>query len=190
MRIDDDRRIEIGEGDHQHCKRNVVPEAAHVGISAGKTRSDLGKEHRNKHQCLREDDGHHIRGIHLQGDVLTYASVLFVADDTLCILYRHLADSLHQCDCCHKYQEKQHQLQNNHDGAAVRRLETRVDLGQQCVRQTGDDTDHDNERNTVSDTLVGNLLSEPHDEHGAGDQNHRGVDHEQERMSVDERRGR
>ena len=74
--------------------------------------------------------------------------------------------------------------------AAVRRLETRVDLGQQGVRQTGHDTDHDDERNAVPDTLVGDLLSEPHDEHGAGDQDHRGVDHEPERVAVDERRGR
>ena len=96
LRVDDNRRVEVGEGDYQHCKREVVPETGHRAESSREGRT--GEQRRNKHQSLREDDRHHIRGIHLQRDVLTYAAVLFVTDDTLCILYRDLADRLYQSD--------------------------------------------------------------------------------------------
>lgn len=43
LRIDDDRRIKIGEGDHQHGKRKVVPEARHVGEGAGEAGAILVK---------------------------------------------------------------------------------------------------------------------------------------------------
>lgn len=46
--------------------------------------------------------------------------------------------------------------------------------------QAGDDTHHDDERNTVTKTLVRNLLTEPHDEHGAGGKYHYRADLEQE----------
>jgi len=57
------------------------------------------------------------------------------------------------------------------------------------VGKTGHDTDHDDQRNAVTDTLVRDLLAQPHDEHGAGDQNRRGIGDEAERIAVDERRG-
>ena len=54
--------------------------------------------------------------------------------------------------------------------------------------QTGHNTDHDYQRDTVADTLVRDLLAEPHDEHRTGDQNRRRISNEPERVAVDERR--
>ena len=187
MRVDDNRRVEVGEGDYQHCKREVVPETGHRAESSRESRT--GEQRRNKHQSLREDDRHHIRGIHLQRNVLTYAAVLFVTDDTLCILYRDLADRLYQSDRCHEDKEQQHQLEDQHDGATRGSLEAGVDLGQQRVRETCHDTDHNDQRDTVTDTLVGDLLAQPHDEHGSGDQDRRRIGNEAERIAVNERSG-
>ena len=47
------------------------------------------------------------------------------------------------------------------------------------MRQAGDDTHHDDERNAVADTFVGDLLAEPHHEHRTGDQHDRRPDGEQ-----------
>ena len=187
MGVDDNRGVEVGERDYQHCKREVVPETGHRAESSCEGRT--GEQRRDKHQSLREDDGHHIRSIHLQGDVLTYTAVLFVTDDTLCILYRYLADCLYQGDRSHEDQEQQHQLEDKHDGATAGGLETRIDLGQQGVGQTGHDTDHDYQRDTVADTLVRDLLAEPHDEHGTGDEDRRRIGYEAERVAVNECRG-
>ena len=112
----------------------------------------------------------YIRGIHLQRTVLTYAAVLFVTDDTLCILYRDLADSLQEGDRRHEDEEQEHHFEDKHDGAAAGGLEARIDLGQQRMGQTCHDADHDYQRDTVTDTLVRDLLAEPHDEHGTRDQ--------------------
>ena len=187
MRIDDNRGVEVGERDYQHCKREVVPEAGHRAESSRESRT--GEQRRNKHQSLREDDRHHIRGIHLQRNVLTYAAVLFVTDDTLCILYRDLADSLHEGDRRHEDEEQEHQFEDKHDGAAAGGLEARIDLGQQRMGQTCHDADHDYQRDTVTDTLVRDLLAEPHDEHGTRDQDRRRIGNEAERVAVNERSG-
>lgn len=63
--VDDNRGVEVGERDYQHCKREVVPETGHRAESSCEGRT--GEQRRDKHQSLREDDGHHIRSIHLQG---------------------------------------------------------------------------------------------------------------------------
>ena len=57
------------------------------------------------------------------------------------------------------------------------------------MRKTCHDTDHNDQRDTVTDTLVGDLLAEPHNKHGTGDQDRRCIANETERIAVNERRG-
>jgi hypothetical protein len=47
-----------------------------------------------------------------------------------------------------------------------------------CARQTDDDTRENDQRNTVTNTTLGHLLTEPHEEHGTGNQRHGGDDTE------------
>ena len=174
MRVDDNRRVEIGEGDHQHCQCEIVPESLNVRERALQS----GDQHRDEHQRLREDDGHDVCRIHLQRDVLTYAAVLLVTDNTLGILYRHLADGLHHSYRDHEHKEQDHKLHHEHDQATRRGAHTGRELGQQSLRQTCHDTDHDDERDSVADTLVGDLLAEPHREHRTCDEDDGGVGEE------------
>ena len=42
----------------------------------------------------------------------------------------------------------------------------------QCARQTGGDTGKNDDRNTVAQAALGDLLTQPHQEHGTGQQRH------------------
>mgnify|MGYP006982964387 CR=1 FL=1 len=66
--------------------------------AAAKPGSGFGEQGRDEHQGLCEDDRHHVGRIHLQRNVLPYASILLVTHDTLRILHGDLADRLHQGD--------------------------------------------------------------------------------------------
>jgi hypothetical protein len=94
LRVDDNRRVEVGEGDYQHCKREVVPETGHRAESSREGRT--GEQRRDKHQSLREDDRHHIRSIYFQWNILTCTSILFVSNNSFSILHRYSASSLYQ----------------------------------------------------------------------------------------------
>ena len=55
--------------------------------------------------------------------------------------------------------------------------------------QTGYDTDHNDQRNAVTDTAIGDLLAQPHNEHGTSDQNQSCKCYELEGVTVYERFG-
>ena len=55
-----------------------------------------------------------------------------------------------------------------------------LEHGRDTVRQAGDDAGEDDERDAVADAARGDLLAEPHQEHGAaGERNHRARPEEQ-----------
>ena len=81
LRVDDNRGVEVGERDYQHCKREVVPETGHRAESSREGRT--GEQRRNKHQSLREDDRHHIRGIHFQKGDFAQAKLVRVLEGTV-----------------------------------------------------------------------------------------------------------
>ena len=53
---------------------------------------------------------------------------------------------------------------------------TRSQFGKECKRQTGDNTNHDNDRNTVSNTFICNFFTQPQNEHRARSQDNYGID--------------
>ena len=63
------------------------------------------------------------------------------------------------------------------DSAPVRPSSSVPDDG---VRQVGDDAGEDDQRNAVADAARGDLLAEPHQEHGAADQRDDGRDAEEQ----------
>src|SRR5690242_16726718 len=71
----------------------------------------------------------------------------------------------------HQYcRHKQEQHQRNRECSGTRQLQRSANR----VRQACYDTCKNYDRNTVTDTALGNLLTEPHQEHGAAVQrNHR-----------------
>ena len=103
-----------------------------------------------------------------------------VSDDPLGILDRNTANCLHEGDGSCDDEEPYEELDEKEDRTAVVDGELLADLGYDCVRKTGYDTDHDDQGDTVAYTTVGNTLTEPHHEHRTGHQDDGGneVEHE------------
>ena len=116
---------------------------------------------------MREDDRHHVRSVHLQGDELAHASVLAVTLDTLSVLNGYTASTLDEQDSEHEHSYQDHDLKQEHNQTASGVIQAGAKLLDECTRQTGNDTDQDDERYTVTYSTVGDTLAEPHDEHGA-----------------------
>ena len=115
---------------------------------------------------MREDDRHYVSSIHLERDILTYAAILLVTLDTFRILHRNTAGTLNQHDCERKHEEQDHYLQyEDHQSTGTGIVEARGELLNKSPREARDDTDQDDEGNTVSYTAIGDTLTKPHDEH-------------------------
>ena len=68
-------------------------------------------------------------------------------------------------------QDNKHQegnFDNKEYQSAAFLFHTGNEFTEKCKRQTGDDPDHDDEGNTVTDSFIRDLLTEPHDKHGTG----------------------
>ena len=125
------------------------------------TGRNIGEQHRNKHQRLCEDDRHHVRSIHLQGMYWRTPPYCLFPTIRFALLNGDLTNGLYQGNRSHEDQEQQHQFEDQHDGATVGGLEAGVDLGEQRVRQTGHDTDHDNPaKYRYRYPFVGDLLAQ------------------------------
>ena len=84
-------------------------------------------------------------------------------------MHRDSSDTLDKGDGRHNDKEPDDKLDNQGDRAAAGcRADFCTDLTDESERQTGDDTDHDDQGNTVSDASVSDPLAKPHDEHRAG----------------------
>ena len=139
----------------------------------------LDDSQRDEHQCLSKDDRHHIGSEQLQGDILAGTTVGLVTHDTLCILYGNLADTLYQNDRCTNNGVEDDDLNEEHHKATTSDSgESRADLLDECLRQTGDDTNHNDHRDTVSYTFISNALTEPEDKHTTCSQDDSGGNHE------------
>ena len=170
-------RVEIREGDDHEEEHQIVPETVDVGKRGGESRqalslSETGNGDRQEHDGLGEDDRHDAGCIHFQRDVLADATILAVADHTLGILYRDLTRALDEGDGAHHHEEQHDQLDHQQQEASAALAEAGAAFGHEGAGKTGDDTDHNDEGDTVADTTVSDLLTEPHDEQGAGDEQH------------------
>ena len=135
-------------------------EALCIGIC-----SKSGKCDRNKHNRLSEDDWHHTGGIHLQWYILACTAILLVAHNAFCVLYGHLACSLYQENCTCNHSEKKYDLHEEHHQTSLCGGQAACELLYECSGEAGNNTHKDDERDTVADTLIGDLLTQPHDKH-------------------------
>ena len=156
-----------GEEYYENCECEVIPETGIIAhyCSEASCRIELREDHREKHQRLSEDDRHNACRIDLHRDVLTYSAVLSVADNPLGILYRNPADSLNESDCKNKHEEEDHELNDKDERTTETAVELLSRLSEESERKARDDTHHDDERNTITDTTVSDTLTEPHHEH-------------------------
>ena len=97
--------------------------------------------------------------------MLTDSTVLTVSDHSLGILYGNFALSLYECNGGDEDEEENHYLNEEHESSAIGLVESLRGFSEDGEGQTGDDTDHNNQGDTVTDTPVGNALAEPHHEH-------------------------
>ena len=141
--------------------------------------SILHEGQRDEHQCLGKDDRHHIGSEQLQGDVLACTTILLITDKTLSILYGHLTDTLYQHDgCTNNCIEDDNLHQEHHQSTTRDGGETGTNFLDESLRQAGDDTNHNDQRDTISYALISDALTQPEDEHTACCKDNRGGNHE------------
>ena len=91
---------------------------------------------------------------------------MLVAHNTLGVLHRHFASALYQQYGTGYDGQQYHDLNQEHNQAAAGRIQqTLAELLYESLRQTGYDTYKDDERDTVTHTLLVYSLAKPHDEH-------------------------
>ena len=76
-----------------------------------------------------------------------------------------MAYSLHEGDGGDEDEEENHNLNEEHESSAIGLVESLRSFSEDREGQTGDDTDHNDQGDTVADTSVGDTLAEPHHEH-------------------------
>ena len=132
----------------------------------------------NKHNGLCKDDRHYVCSEELEGDVLARTAHSPVAFNTLGILNGHLASCLDEHDCQSHNGEQCDDFEEELDkAAAFSTAQCSNEFLADSNREAGNNTYHDDKRYAVSDTLVGDTLTEPKDKHTAGCENNRGRKH-------------
>ena len=131
---------------------------------------------RDGHQSRSEDDGHDAAHVQLQGQVAVLTAHLLAAHHALCILdgdaalcVGHDDHEDHGDQCQHDQQRQEHIVL----GLAGRCLGQQTRDRSVQRRPVGDDRGKDDERDTVADALVIDLLTAPGDQLCAG---HEGCD--------------
>ncbi len=177
--VEDERRIEEGEHDHEYCIDQVVPgigmiaEDADEGGSVRALRSEAYCGGRDKHDGLGEDDGHYTGCIHLEGNELAHPAVLFIANDAFCIVHGYLARALYQQDEADGDQDEECQLHEEEEKAAAGAGRFQGEFLQQGFGKAGKDADHDDDGSTVTDPFIRHFLTQPHYEQGARGEHYR-----------------
>ena len=78
-------------------------ETTHI-VSVRKT----NESDRNKHNCLGKNDRHYTGSIHFQRNVLSCTAILFITNDSLCILYRNFSCTLYQKNSSGNYDQQEY----------------------------------------------------------------------------------
>ena len=182
LRVDGDGRVEVGEGDDEQEEHHVIAETVIVDEAApeagGGLRGDVDEGQGDEHNSLGEDDRHHAGSVDLEGKIVADTAVLLVADHALGVLDGHAAGALHEHNADANDDHHQDKLDDEDDRATVHLADTSHELSLEGVGQTGDDTDHNDHRDTVADAVVGDSLTKPHNEEGGGDEEDEGRDGE------------
>ena len=114
---------------------------------------------------MKLNNRHYAGRVYFQRYILTDSTVLTVSDHSLGILYRYFAHSLYEGDGGNEDEEENHNLNEEHESSAIGLVESLRSFSEDREGQTRDDTDHNDQGDTVTDTPVGNTLAEPHHEH-------------------------
>src|SRR5574344_302636 len=97
----------------------------------------------DEHQCLSKDNWHHIGGKQLEWDVLTCTTNLTITYKTFCVLYGNLTNSLYQNDrCANNCIENDNLYKEHHKSTTGNSGKTRAYFLDESLRQTCDDTNH------------------------------------------------
>ena len=98
---------------------------------------------RNEHNCLSKDDRHYVRSIHLQRNVLSCTTILFITYNTFCILYRNLTHTLNQQNSSSYHSQQTNKFNQEHDDTScTRRSKSGNKLTRERLRKTSNDTHH------------------------------------------------
>ena len=148
---------------------------------------ELGDGQRHQQQRRGEDRRDHARRVDLQRQVRALLLDLAARGLALGILDEHPAlGALHEAD-----EQDQDQRHADDQPMITKRIEAAGAAAFEHLRergrQLGDDAGHDDQRDAVADAAAGDLLAEPHQEHGAADQADHGGDAEQH-AGIDHRR--
>src|SRR5690606_31798478 len=111
------------------------------------------------------------------------AAIDLLADDALGVLDRNLALTLRNGDDAHGHGDEEREHHHALDGTEL----GNTDGGEEQLvgrdGRTGDvrqNTDGDEERDAIAYAALGDLFTEPHEQHGAGGHDHGGLHHEPE----------
>ena len=171
-RVELDRGVEVAEeDDEQEVDDDIRPGGRIKDVLHDPTVLPLRNEGadggRQRRDRLGEDDRQDAAHVHLHRQVRALAAVHLAADHALGILHRQTA--LGVVDEHDEHDEQQgaevHQHQDPPGEVAIGDV---VDLADDGVREAGDDAHEQDDRDTVADAELGDLLTKPHDEGGAG----------------------
>ena len=138
-----------------------------------------GQRLRDDEDRRREDDRDDAGGVHAQRQVGVRAAVDLAADDALGVLHRDAAlRPFHEDDEGDDGDHEDDQAEHREEVALA--VADVFDDAEDGVRQVDDDAGEDDQRDAVADAALGDLLTEPHDEGGAGGQREHGHDREAE----------
>lgn len=175
-RVEDDGGVEEAEehdqrGVQQHIERRAVRDVARHRLqplrSFAAGEADRGQ--RQQQQRRGEDRRNDAGRVHLQRQVRRFAAEHSVADLTLRILHQQAALGAFHEDDEEDDPDRHHQHQDDEDGGQ-RALAAEFQRVDQRARQFRDDAGEDDQRRAVADAAGGDLLTQPHQEHGAADQ--------------------
>ena len=169
------RHPEVAEEENHDAIENVMQPADCEEVcdllgSPALRESHVDDRGREEQDGLGENDRHDPRVVDLERHVLRLSAVYLASDDAFCVLDADFALGLGHGDDRRDDENQEQTQQDQHDrahaglGARGARNEGAPRLNQTSW-ELREDTDGDDERDTISDSAFGDLIAQPHQEH-------------------------
>ncbi|MPM25860.1 hypothetical protein SDC9_72360 [bioreactor metagenome] len=170
--VEGDRHVEVGEEDDQDRVRDDVDRVRHRAevlahpLRRRAGRPERGEQHRQVEHRRGEDDRDDAGLVDLDRDVRRGAAAQLAADHLLGVLHPDPPLALLDEDHGGHHGQADQDHQAHHDQALL----ARAGLAHrgQAVRELGGDRGEDQHGHAVADALLGDQLTEPHHQAGAG----------------------
>ena len=120
---------------------------------------------RKRHNRRRKDDRHNAGSVYLDRQVGGLTTVLLAADDALCVLDRDSSLSIRDIDDEDDDCQTDEYSQGSHENACAAVFQ-QLHHGADQSRTTGNDACEQDDADAVADTVLGDVLTEPHDQSG------------------------